>query len=101
MMEQPMIVWTFELRFYIFFGNLLVLTRRLLVPKTTSDTAFLQGKLASGAVASINFRHAFGDAVDNVRLRWLITGTEGEIEVTDPTPSKRSFHVSEIKSTIL
>jgi predicted dehydrogenase len=50
-------------------------------PKTAPDVILVQGTLSSGAVASIAFRKPT-EAVDNVGFRWLITGTEGEIEVT-------------------
>jgi predicted dehydrogenase len=51
--------------------------------KTTPDYTFIQGVLNSGAVASVTFRRA-KKTVDNVGLRWLITGTKGEIEVVSP-----------------
>lgn len=52
--------------------------------RTSPDEIFVQGKLESGAVAAINFRRIpFGNkTVDNVGVRWVITGTEGEIELT-------------------
>lgn len=52
-------------------------------PKTTPDHIFVQGKLESGAMASIAVRNAKA-SVDGVGVRWIITGTEGEIEVTMP-----------------
>ena len=52
-------------------------------PKTCPDHTLIQGVLESGAVASITFRKA-KKPVDGLGLRWLITGTEGEIEVTLP-----------------
>ncbi|CAM1510623.1 Fc.00g009580.m01.CDS01 [Cosmosporella sp. VM-42] len=52
-------------------------------PKSAPDHTFIQGVLESGAVASITFRKA-KKPVDGLGLRWLITGTEGEIEVTLP-----------------
>lgn len=50
-------------------------------PKNTPDHILVQGTLTSGAVASIIFRKP-KSAVDNIGVRWLITGTEGEIEIT-------------------
>lgn len=52
-------------------------------PKTAPDHILVQGVLESGAVASIDFRKA-KKPVDGLGLRWLITGTGGEIEVTLP-----------------
>ena len=60
------------------------------IPKDAPDEIFVQGKLNSGAVVSANFRRIpFGlRTVDNNGLRWVITGTEGEIELTTPEFSK-------------
>jgi predicted dehydrogenase len=52
-------------------------------PRDTPDHYFVQGELESGAVASIAFRKA-QKAVDDVGLRWFITGTKGELELTMP-----------------
>lgn len=53
-------------------------------PKNTPDHILVQGILKqSGAVASICYRSVPSTA-DGVGLRWLITGTKGEIEVTLP-----------------
>lgn len=52
-------------------------------PKNTPDHIFVQGELASGALASISFRKV-AKPVDELGLRWLISGTKGEIEVTMP-----------------
>lgn len=52
-------------------------------PRTAPDHIFVQGTLESGAVASLNFRKA-KKSVDGLGLRWLISGTDGEIEVTFP-----------------
>lgn len=51
--------------------------------KTAPDHVFVQGTLASGAVAALNFRAA-DNSVDGTSVRWTITGTEGEIEITVP-----------------
>lgn len=51
--------------------------------KTAPDHVFVQGILESGALASISFR-TVASTVDNVGIRWLISGTKGEIEVTTP-----------------
>lgn len=53
-------------------------------PKNTPDHILVQGVLKdSGAVASICSRDLM-HTVDGIGLRWLITGTKGEIEVTAP-----------------
>lgn len=52
-------------------------------PKTSPDQILVQGILESDAVASISLRHPKAD-VDGVSFRWIITGTEGEIEVIIP-----------------
>lgn len=49
-------------------------------PKTSPDQILVQGTLESGAVVSIAQRHSKAD-VDGASFRWIITGTEGEIEV--------------------
>jgi hypothetical protein len=51
--------------------------------KTAPDHVLVQGILESGALASISFR-TVASTVDNVGIRWLISGAEGEIEVTTP-----------------
>ncbi|KAK5654678.1 hypothetical protein OQA88_7002 [Cercophora sp. LCS_1] len=50
-------------------------------PRTSPDHILVQGKLESGAVASISFRHT-KSAVDKTCIKWIIAGTDGEIEVT-------------------
>lgn len=52
-------------------------------PKTSPDHIFVHGTLVGGAVASLAFRKAKSPA-DNKALRWYITGTDGEIEITMP-----------------
>lgn len=55
-------------------------------PKNTPDHVFVQGTLSSGALASIAYR-VIPDpdrSIDGVGIRWLITGDEGEIELTVP-----------------
>lgn len=49
-------------------------------PRTSPDHIFVQGVLESGAIASINY-HRPG-ALLGKPFRWLISGTEGEIEFT-------------------
>lgn len=49
--------------------------------RTSPDHILVQGTLTSGAVASIIFRKP-PSAVDDTGVRWIITGTKGEIEVT-------------------
>ncbi|OHW93792.1 oxidoreductase family protein [Colletotrichum incanum] len=50
-------------------------------PKSSPDHILVQGKLQSGAIASLNFRTT-GVSVDNIRGRWIISGTKGEIEAS-------------------
>ncbi|KAK1243298.1 hypothetical protein MKX07_003926 [Trichoderma sp. CBMAI-0711] len=50
------------------------------VPRTAPDHIFVHGVLESGAIASINY-HRPG-ALLGKNFRWLISGTEGEIEFT-------------------
>lgn len=52
-------------------------------PKNTPDHIFINGRLQSGAAASITVRKTT-KPVDDLGLRWLISGTKGEIEVTMP-----------------
>ncbi|KAI1276030.1 oxidoreductase [Xylaria sp. FL0933] len=52
-------------------------------PKTSPDQALIQGTLESGAVVSISARKPRAD-VDDVSFRWVISGTEGEIEIVIP-----------------
>ncbi|RFU30816.1 hypothetical protein B7463_g5527, partial [Scytalidium lignicola] len=49
--------------------------------RTSPDHIFIQGKLLSGALASLNFRTVAGSPIENISLRWIISGTLGEIEV--------------------
>ncbi|KAF2703854.1 NAD(P)-binding protein [Pleomassaria siparia CBS 279.74] len=51
------------------------------VKRTAPDEVLLQGKLTSCAVANIHFRSSDNDADGNT-FRWLISGTEGLVEVT-------------------
>ncbi|VUC30150.1 unnamed protein product [Clonostachys rosea] len=51
--------------------------------KNVPDHVLVQGKLKSGAMASIAYRWAnLNEAVDDVGVRWIITGRNGEIEIT-------------------
>lgn len=53
------------------------------VQKTGPDEILLHGRLDSGATASLTYRSTgLKEALDETAFRWLITGTEGEIEVT-------------------
>ncbi|KAH8600019.1 hypothetical protein B0O99DRAFT_611578 [Bisporella sp. PMI_857] len=52
--------------------------------KTSPDHILVQGTLSSSATASLSYYTAPGPTIDNTGIRWLITGTEGEIEVTTP-----------------
>lgn len=49
--------------------------------RTSPDHILIQGSLQSGALASISFRATVGEPVDNTSIRWIISGTTGEIEV--------------------
>ncbi|KAK4449688.1 putative oxidoreductase [Podospora aff. communis PSN243] len=51
--------------------------------RTAPDTIMVQGRLESGAVASISFRHSKA-SVDFTGVKWVISGTEGEMEVVFP-----------------
>ncbi|KEY74049.1 hypothetical protein S7711_02638 [Stachybotrys chartarum IBT 7711] len=51
--------------------------------KTVPDSIFVQGSLASGALASIAMRWVhLNEAINGVGVRWIISGTEGELELT-------------------
>ncbi|RFU81063.1 oxidoreductase family [Trichoderma arundinaceum] len=54
--------------------------------RTAPDHMLLNGKLESGAVASIAFRKVT-KTVDGKGLRWLISGTKGELEITIDGPN--------------
>lgn len=54
--------------------------------KTAPDHIFVNGKLESGAVASLSFRKVT-KTVDGKGLRWLISGTKGELEITIDGPN--------------
>jgi predicted dehydrogenase len=49
-------------------------------PKSAPDHMFVQGILDSGAIASVNYYRTPHKVGKNVR--WIISGTEGEIEFT-------------------
>jgi predicted dehydrogenase len=49
-------------------------------PKTSPDHIAAQGLLSSGAFASIALRTSSG-AVDKCSIRWIISGTKGELAV--------------------
>ena len=52
-------------------------------PKSAPDHILVHGSLASRAVASLAYR-SVQTAVDRKGIRWIITGTKGEVEVTTP-----------------
>jgi predicted dehydrogenase len=52
-------------------------------PKTAPDHILVQGTLVSDALASISFR-TVSTTSDGVSVSWLISGTEGELEVIMP-----------------
>ncbi|RDW91640.1 hypothetical protein BP5796_02805 [Coleophoma crateriformis] len=53
-------------------------------PRTSPDQVLLQGILKSGAVDSVSARMSNIMTVDSIGYRWILTGTEGEIEVIAP-----------------
>ncbi|KAM3070495.1 hypothetical protein ACMFMG_010318 [Clarireedia jacksonii] len=53
-------------------------------PRTAPDHVFVHGTLESDAIVSIDYREPGGPSASGVGLRWIITGTEGEIELTTP-----------------
>ncbi|KAF9880787.1 oxidoreductase family protein [Colletotrichum karsti] len=59
-------------------------------PKTAPDHILVQGLLKNGAPAMINFRTA-ASTVDDVGIRWVITGSKGEIETTTPSFSWQAY----------
>jgi predicted dehydrogenase len=51
--------------------------------KNVPDHVLVQGTLESGAVASIAYRFVhMNAAIGEVGIRWIISGTDGEIEIT-------------------
>lgn len=52
-------------------------------PKTSPDHIFVQGITEQGIVSSIALHRSKGP-VDDTDMRWIISGTEGEIAVTGP-----------------
>ncbi|CAG9978544.1 unnamed protein product [Clonostachys byssicola] len=51
--------------------------------KNTPDHVLVQGRLKSGAMASIAYRWCYlQEAVGDVGIRWIVSGTEGELELT-------------------
>ncbi|KAI0426784.1 oxidoreductase [Xylaria sp. FL1042] len=65
-------------------------------PKTSPDQALIQGTLESGAVVSISARKPRAE-VDGVSFRWVISGTEGEMEVIIP---ESHWQFGELKRTL-
>ncbi|KAK0118160.1 hypothetical protein ONS95_012466 [Cadophora gregata] len=53
-------------------------------PKTSPDAIFVSGTLHSGAIVSLSHITAPIDPVDDTSLRWIITGSEGALEITVP-----------------
>jgi predicted dehydrogenase len=64
-------------------------------PKTSPDNILIQGILENGATASIALRTS-KSAVDGMKFRWIITGTEGEIEylIPEAAPYKANQQLS-------
>ncbi|KAI1426485.1 oxidoreductase [Xylaria sp. FL1777] len=65
-------------------------------PKTSADQVLVQGILESGAVVSISHRKPRAE-VDGVNFRWVISGSEGEIEALIP---KSMWQFGEPKRTL-
>jgi len=64
-------------------------TRKVIDPAfkaTAPEYVLIQGVLESGAVASINLRFVPASADDAV-IRWIISGTEGELNFVGPAES--------------
>ncbi|KAI1289019.1 oxidoreductase [Xylaria venustula] len=59
--------------------------------KTAPEHVLIQGILESGALASISSRKSKNE-VDDVSFRWIISGTEGEIEILVPQFSWQMGH---------
>lgn len=58
--------------------------------KTAPDHIFVHGTLKSGTFVSVNYRTPNSNTVSGTGVRWTITGTEGEIEITTPETSWQS-----------
>ncbi|KAH8679906.1 hypothetical protein BGZ60DRAFT_428200 [Tricladium varicosporioides] len=54
-------------------------------PKTSPDHIFVQGKLESGGLASLAFRATPAGDVGDVGVRWVITGSKGELVLESKT----------------
>ncbi|KAI1360483.1 oxidoreductase [Xylaria arbuscula] len=52
-------------------------------PKTGADQILVQGTLESGALASLSVKQSKND-IDGVAFRWVISGSEGEVEIIAP-----------------
>lgn len=63
--------------------------------KTSPSHISILGTLTSGATASITYRTT-SPSVESIGLRWLITGTEGELEITTPESQWQSAPTEEI-----
>ncbi|KAI1754064.1 oxidoreductase [Xylaria castorea] len=69
-------------------------------PKTSPDQVLVQGVLESDAVASIQVRKPKNE-VDSVGFRWLISGTEGELEIIFPhTEMSSNWQFGDPKRTL-
>ncbi|KAF2191551.1 NAD(P)-binding protein [Zopfia rhizophila CBS 207.26] len=70
-----------------------------IVERTAPDMILVQGKLVGGVVAGLHFSTGAGQTdADGRNLRWIISGTEGDIQVTQTQgPLLRDFSV-EIKA---
>ncbi|KAK1847717.1 oxidoreductase family protein [Colletotrichum chrysophilum] len=59
-------------------------------PKTAPDHILVQGSLQSGALATVHFRTTQA-SIDDVGIRWIISGSKGEVEITSPSSSWQGY----------
>lgn len=59
-------------------------------PKTAPDHILVQGSLQSGVLATVHFRTTQA-SIDDVGIRWIISGSKGEVEITSPSSSWQGY----------
>lgn len=64
-----------------FYNETLLIETGEMKPKTANDQLLVQGKLRSGAMASIHYRGGMSKASN---LHWEINGTDGDLLITGP-----------------
>lgn len=67
-------------------------------PKTSPDYISIAGTLTSGAAASLTYRTIAGKSMDGIGTRWIITGTDGEVEITTP---EEQWQLTPVNRTVL